>query len=210
MVFLSVACFLSLPLAHAQGTLKPPTALTVASATRSAVALSWTAGDASSRFVVERKPLGAAWPAPPPAKPPASAVITMTVDGAKATDSQIDAFATYVYRVRATDAANALSAPSNEVTVGPPPVGFSSIVDAPKAMQDHDPQQFAGQIRMMLDANGDPAFAYITYDLNNDGEADDSELSFIAWDRATYRWKAPVQVDGTAGALNRRERDKER
>ena len=119
---------------------------------------------------MERKPLGTPWPAAAPAatpvKPVTNAVTTMTVDGAKATDSQIDAFATYIYRVRATDAANAFSAPSNEVTVGPPPVGFSSIVAAPKAMQEHDPQQFAGQLRMVLDANGDPAFAYITYDLS--------------------------------------------
>jgi hypothetical protein len=195
----------------AQTTAAPqaPTALTAASATRSAVTLTWTAGAPSpARFIVERKGLGAPWPqavpapagaARPPEAPPTPATIA-TATAATVTDNKVDAFATYVYRVRAIGSDDALSPPSNEVTVGPPPVGFTSVLAAPRAMQERDPSQFANQLRMVLDANGDPALVYSTVDLNNDGDPSDTELAFISWNRAKYRWNPPVHVD-TVGEI---------
>ena len=179
---------------------KPPTALTAASATASAVSLTWTAGDAATHFVVERKTAGTAWPAAgaaaasaTPAKPTASAIAT--VEAPKADDTGLDAFTTYVYRVRAVGAGNALSAPSNEVTVGPPPTGFSQVLPTPAAFLDHDHNDFAAVIRMAFDGNGNPAFAYLVSDPNGDGEPIDTELDFVSWNRARYRWNAPVKLD---------------
>ncbi len=175
-----------------------PSTLTSSSATSSAVVLAWT-GDASAKFAVERKVLGAAWLVPSPTAPataekPTPSTIAIA-SAAAITDNKIDAFTTYVYRVRTVGANNVLSAPSNELIVGPPPVGFSSVIAAPKAMHEHDAAQFANQMRMTFDANGDPTLAYITNDLNNDGELEDSDLSVITWNRAKYRWNAPVVLD---------------
>ena len=58
--------------------------------------------------------------------------------------------------------------------------------------------QFGDQIRIAFDANGDPMLSYITFDLNLAGEAPDSELSLITWNRARYRWNAPVAIDTVA------------
>lgn len=183
----------------------PPTNLVANSASSSAVSLAWT-GDAAARVVVERKLLGAAWLVPTAANPATATMPTPStlaiVSATIATDSKIDAFATYVYRVRTLATDNTLSAPSNELIVGPPPVGMSSIIAAPKAMQAHDPAQFSNQIRMTLDANSDPVLAYTTNDLNNDGENDDTDLSVITWNRAKYRWNAPVEID-TVGNVTR-------
>lgn len=175
-----------------------PSNLVASSATSSVVTLAWT-GDAGAKVVIERKVLGAAW-LMPTATTPATAVMPTpstiaVVTAATVSDSKIDAFTTYVYRVRAVGANNVLSVPSNELIVGPPPVGFSTVVATPKAMQEHDPTQFANQHRMTLDANGDPALAYMTNDLNNDGELDDTDLSVITWNRAKYRWNSPVVLD---------------
>ena len=181
---------------------KPPASLAVANATASAVSLTWTAGDAATRFVVERKAAGTPWPAAAaatapapgtPAKPTASAIAT--VDAPKADDTGLDAFATYVYRVRAVGGGNALSAPSNEVTVGPPPAGFSQVLPTPAAILGHDRNDFAAVIRMAFDGNGDPAFAYLVSDPNGDGEPKDTELDFVSWNRARYRWNTPVRLD---------------
>lgn len=179
-------------------TAAPPTGLAAASATSSSVVLTWT-GDAAAKIVVERKVLGAAWLVPTAASPATAAMPTPStlaiVSATTATDNKIDAFATYVYRVRTQAVDNSLSAPSNELIVGPPPVGFNSVIAAPKAMHAHDPAQFANQIRMTFDANGDPTLAYTNNDLNNDGENDDTDLSVITWNRAKYRWNPPVEID---------------
>ncbi|MEP6764770.1 MAG: hypothetical protein ABJB66_10690 [Gemmatimonadaceae bacterium] len=185
-----------------------PTALIVATATKSTVAISWTSA-AGTKIVVERKSLGSAWPVATPAAaaaaastptptPSTIAIVTATT----ATDSKIDQYATYVYRVRAQGADNLLSAPSNEVIAGPPPVGMTSVIATPKAMQAHDPQNFATQMRMAFDANDDPTIVYMTNDLNNDGELDDTDLSVITWNRARYKWNAPVSID-TVGNVTR-------
>jgi hypothetical protein len=136
-----------------------------------------------------------------PNAPPTPATVA-TVETTSASDTSIDAFATYVYRVRGLAAGDALSAPSNEVTVGPPPVGFTSVIAAPKAMQEKEPGQFASQIRMAFDANGDPMVAYLSYDINSDGDPADSEIAFASWNRARHRWNPPVHVD-TVGNVSR-------
>ena len=178
--------------------LKSPTALAATSASRRAVALSWTPGDPGlTTFIVERKPLGASWtPPPPPAKSP---IVSTPVSATTAADSAIDPFGTYVYRVRASGAAGALSAPSNEIVVGPPPVGFSQVVVAPAAMQDSS--RFGLGLSLALDANSDPAIAYHIYDPNGDDNAEDTTLQFVSWNRAQYRWNAPVQV-GVVGLID--------
>ncbi len=183
----------------------PPANLAASSATSSAVVLTWT-GDAGAKVAIERKILGSAWLVPTAAAPataekPTPSTIAV-IGEATLTDSRFDAFTTYVYRVRAVGPNNVLSAPSNELTVGPPPVGFSTVIATPKAMQAHDPAQFANQFRMTFDANGDPAIAYMTNDLNNDGELDDTNLSVITWNRAKYHWNTPVVLD-TIGNVSR-------
>ncbi|MEP6779970.1 MAG: sialidase family protein [Gemmatimonadaceae bacterium] len=184
-----------------------PTALVVTTATKGAVAISWTS-PAGTKIVVERKALGSAWPiATPAAAAAAAATPTPTpstiaiVTATTANDSKIDQYATYVYRVRSQGADNALSVPSNEVIAGPPPVGITSIIATPKAMQAHDPQNFANQMRMAFDANDDPTIVYMTNDLNNDGELDDTDLSVITWNRARYKWNAPVAIDTIGNVL---------
>ena len=93
-----------------------PNGLKAVSASKSQVQLSWTAGDASNvTYTVEKKPLAGNY---------ATAVNATTTS---ATDTTIDAYQTYVYRVRANLGA-AQSDPSNEVTVGPAPVGYNVAV----------------------------------------------------------------------------------
>jgi hypothetical protein len=168
-----------------------PSALTATAATRSAVTLSWTGGDpAAAHVTVERKPLGASW-TPPPAS--AATVVSKPVDGTTFTDDSIDPYATYVYRVRAAGAAGPAAPASNEITVGPPPTGFSQILAVPATL--NDATRFARGFDVALDANGDPAVAYVLVDPNNDNDLADSTLHFVSWNRARYRWNAPVLVD---------------
>jgi len=114
------------------------------------------------------------------------------VEGATTEDKSVEPFTTYIYRVRAAGANGALSTPSNEVTVGPPPVGFSQILTEPKDLMD--PGQFARGITMTLDANDDPAIAYLFVDPDNNNDEADSTLHFISWSRTQYRWNPPVTV----------------
>src|SRR2546423_946089 len=57
---------------------------------------------------------------------------------------------------------------------------------------------------MALDGNGDPALAYVFHDPNQDGDYSDSTLYFVKWNRAAYRWNAPVRVALT-GEVDTRE-----
>ena len=191
-----LAC--SRPSAEQAAAVKPPTALTATSATKNAVVLSWTPGTAGdTRFVVERKPLGAAWTPPPAPKP--SPIVTIPTEGTSTRDDRVDARSTYVYRVRALGAAGAPSAPSNEITVGPPPIGFSQILPAPP--NDSQPG-FAVAFSVTLDANDDPAVAYVIEDPDNNSDPADSTLQFLSWNRAGYRWHAPVTI-APLGAIDK-------
>ena len=175
-----------------------PTGLTAIAATKNAVSLSWTASSgAGTRFVLERKPLGASWAPPSPPKP--SPIVTMNADGTSARDDRIEARTTYVYRVRALSAAGAPSAPSNEITIGPPPVGFTQILAAPPG--DSQPG-FAAAFSVTLDANDDPAVAYVVEDPDANGDPADSTLSFLSWNRASHRWNAPVTI-ARVGAIDK-------
>jgi hypothetical protein len=126
-----------------------PGPLTVPSATSKQVQLSWSPSANAKSYSVQRKTDGdyARIPTVPP-------VIT----AASVTDSSIDPFATYTYRIIALNDSGQ-SDPSNEVTVGPPPVGFNLVIPAPPDTSGR-PCHFC-PIRMTLDSNGDPALAYL-------------------------------------------------
>ena len=157
-----------------------PTALTVVSATKSQVQLKWTPGDTTATsYVVERKPLNGTY----------STALNAT--GATASDTNIDAYTTYVYRVRSTAPAGQ-SGPSNEVTVGPPPYGFNLAAAPPASVTRFD--QFGVGLRMALDSSGDPALAYIFHDPNEDDDFSDSALYFVKWNRAAYQWTTPLKI----------------
>ncbi len=147
-----------------------PKQLIVAAATASQVQLQWQG--TSEAYTVERKTGTAQWTGLPVAT------------AATFTDTAIDAMSTYTYRVR-SGRAPALSAPSNEVVVGPPPVGHHVIAPLPKGEEQGN---FAQHPQMVRDSNGDPAIAYSA------GVPAQLKVYFIAWDRAHYRWKTPVQV----------------
>jgi hypothetical protein len=154
--------------------------LTVSSASNRAVGLSWTG--ASGPVVLERKPAGTPWPTTPVAP-------LTSPTGAAYADASIDAFATYTYRVKAG------AVLSNEVTVGPPPVGMSQVLRMPALLLNNNSRSFAGITRLVFDANGDPLLAYVTTDANGDGDPADGALFTVSWNRARYAWNAAVKVD---------------
>ena len=164
-----------------------PSALQAATATKTAVGLIWVNADSSTTaYRVERRFLGD------------STYATIGSPTARTfTDSNIDAMATYVYRVRAADAAANFSGPSNEITVGPPPVGVSLVSAFRPELNFVDNSQFAIRPLMTLDSNGDPAVVYSILSPNNaDGTETlpDSFLEFVGWDRKVYAWKAPARI----------------
>lgn len=154
-----------------------PGNLIAASATKSEVKLSWS-GAAAGGYVIESLGPSRQWK-------PFGAPLT----GASAT-LPVEPFATYTLRVRAT----AGGAPSNEITVGPPPVGFHKVLAPPKALAE-SPSRFAPRLAMTLDDNGDPMFAYAVVDPRNEQVAEHNELWFVSWSRARYKWNDPVRVD---------------
>lgn len=162
--------------------LQPPTNLIVSSATNSSVQLSWTAPQPQAPgFIVERKTLNGAYATLP-------AVPDGGVPGVAFADSTIDPFTTYVYRVSATSL-NATSVPSNEVTVGPPPAGYSVAAPVPSSAG------FWGQqVQMVLDANGDPALGFVYIVADDEMDFGASALYFVSWNRAQYRWNSPAKV----------------
>jgi hypothetical protein len=162
---------------------QPPTALTVRSATAKSVQLAWTASADAKSYGVQRKSGG-------------DYATVLPAATTSATDNTIDPYTTYTYRVVAIND-NGTSSATNEVTVGPPPYGFQTVLKGPT---DDTVYHFAVALRMVLDTNGDPAMAYIMQDPNNDGDDNDSTLHFLSWNRAAYAWNAPVKV-ATPGLL---------
>jgi hypothetical protein len=79
------------------------------------------------------------------------------------------------------------------VAVGPPPSGYSKALDLPAA--EPNPKNFGQYLQLALDANGDPMLAYYYYSPNK--VLSDSAFYFVSWNRATYTWNAPVQVEKT-------------
>ena len=61
-----------------------------------------------------------------------------------------------------------------------------------------DPAAFAARYGAGIAVLGE-----FTGNLDNDGELDDSVLEFVSWNRARYRWNAPVRVATVAGHSSR-------
>jgi uncharacterized protein (TIGR03437 family) len=167
---LILASLALVPAAWAQSGLK------ATNATNKRVDLSWTAGTPTS-YTVQRRALGASF-----------SNIATAVTGATYSDTTIDAFTTYQYQVVASGGIT----PSNQITVGPPPAGFSIVAAAPP---NAFPSSYGSNISMMLDGNGDPAFVFVWYDPNQDGNPPDSQLLFRSWNRVNYGWNPVVQID---------------
>src|SRR5690349_12354616 len=104
---------------------------------------------------------------------------------AKYTDSSIDPFATYRYRISAGGKF------SNEVIVGPPPAGVLNAAPVPKGTE---PPKYGVASAISLDENGDPMIAFEWLDPNGDGNGSDNDVRFIHWSRATRKWLPPVQA----------------
>jgi uncharacterized protein (TIGR03437 family) len=164
------------PVLYAQA----PGGLTVKTATSKRVDLSWSGGSPS--YTVQRRVLGGSY-----------SNIAGNVTTTTYSDTAIDAFTTYQYQIIGNLASGA-SSPSNQVTVGPPPQGFTNAVPAPGASGSTVNDRFAYDLTMTLDSNGDPAFAFIFYDPNGDSDAADSRLEFRSWNRALYKWNDIVDV----------------
>ncbi len=158
-----------------------PAGLTAKTATSKRVDLSWV-GTAAS-YVVQRRTLGGTY-----------ADLT-TVSSTTASDTQIDPYTTYQYQVLASTASGR-SGPSNEITVGPPPAGYSDAAPAPAGHEDH----YGYDLSLVLDGNGDPAFAFVFDDPNQDTDHSDTQLLFRSWNRAKYAWN-PVVTVATVGDI---------
>lgn len=168
-----------------------PAGLTVLQATSKQVQLSWTAGQPA--YVVERKSLGGDYSPLPSNTDPASNTYT---------DTSVAPYETYSYRIRARLSPATLSDPSNEITVGPPPVGLSlasPLVPAVTANGLTANSQFGARLRIALDSNGDPAIVY--YIQSPQEDITKGFLEFVTWNRVTYAWNAPRKVVMTGDLL---------
>lgn len=152
-----------------------PTSLTVTKATSGEIDLTWS-GTAPS-YTVQRRPLAGSF----------TTIASPTQQSA--VDTQIDAYVTYQYQVLGSGSAT----PSNQVTVGPPPQGFSLVAPAP-VIGGSPVTTYGDDIAMTLDANGDPAFAFVFEDPNQDSDASDTEVLFRSWNRAQYSWNSVVAI----------------
>ncbi len=159
-----------------------PSGLTATSATSKKVNLTWN-GTASS-YVVQRAVLGSSFSD------------LATVSGTTASDTSLDAYTTYQYQVLAVTSSGR-SAASNQITVGPPPAGFTGAALAPNANASGN---YGYDISLVLDGNGDPAFAFLFDDPNLDTDPADTQLLFRSWNRAQYKWN-PVVTIGTVGNI---------
>jgi len=155
-----------------------PTSLTVKAATSKKVDLTWT-GTATS-YNVQRRALGGTF-----------STISTVNNATAASDTTIDAFTTYQYQIVA---ASGSTTPSNTVTVGPPPAGFSVLAPAPGAPGSELANNYGYDVTTTLDGNGDPAVAFIFDDPNADSDHTDTQLIFRSWSRAQYKWNPDNKV----------------
>src|ERR1035437_9229112 len=156
-----------------------PTGLSVKVATSKKIDLAWSG--AAAGYTVQRRTLGGTY----------GNVATATT--AAYSDTAIDAYTTYQYQIVANLASGA-SSPSNQVTVGPPPAGFSVAAQAPGAPGSDAANNYGYDLSMALDGNGDPAFAFVQQDPNLDNDYSDTQVLFRSWNRATYTWNPVVKV----------------
>src|SRR4029077_16104035 len=105
-----------------------PSGLTVKAATSKRGDLSWT-GPASG-YTLQRRTLGGTF----------STLATVT--GTSYSDTTIDSYTTYQYQVEA-NLTSGTSAASNQVTVGPPPAGFTTAAPAPGPPDSYIADHFA-------------------------------------------------------------------
>jgi uncharacterized protein (TIGR03437 family) len=153
-----------------------PSELTVASATRQRVELAWT--PTAQSYSVQRRPLGGTF------------ATIATVTTTTTSDVVFDPHTVYQYQVLGLGSAT----PSNVVTAGPPPSGFSLVAMAPGAPGTEAAGRHGHALSVALDANGDPALSFVYNDPNGDGDPIDAELRFLSWNRARYRWNPEVRV----------------
>ena len=170
---------LALPLAA-----QAPTGLSVKTATSKRVDLSWTG--TSAGYTVQRRVLGGSY------------ANVGTVTTSTYSDTSIDAYTTYQYQILA-NLNSGTSSPSNQVTVGPPPSGFTNAAPAPGPPGSTVAGNFGYDLTMCLDGNGDPAFAFIFYNPNTDSNDSDSRVEFRSWNRALYKWNDLVHAVNPTG-----------
>jgi hypothetical protein len=144
--------------------------LTVKSATAKAVDLEWTGAPPASSL---ERSSGQTFQKIAPG------------DAGHYTDQTIEPFGTYKYRV------NTGGKFSNVVTVGPPPDGITNAAPAPKGTA---PEHYGQSSSAALDENGDPVIAFEWFDPNGDGDGSDTEIRFVRWDRASYKWASPGRI----------------
>jgi uncharacterized protein (TIGR03437 family) len=162
-----------------------PSGLTVRGATSKKVDLSWSG--TSSSYSVQRAILGGGF----------SNLATVT-SGTTYSDTTIDAYTTYQYQIVANLTSGA-SSPSNQLTVGPPPAGFTNPAPAPGPPGGEAAQQYGYNLSTVLDGNGDPAFAFVFYDPNQDSDPSDTRIEFFSWNRAAYKWNPVVHAISNLG-----------
>jgi uncharacterized protein (TIGR03437 family) len=156
-----------------------PTNLTVKSATNKQTALSWSG---SGSFNVQRAVLGGAFST------------IASANTASYTDTTIDAYTTYRYQIVA---ASGSTTPTNPVTVGPPPAGFSVAAGTPGTGQVDG--NYGYDLSIVLDGNGDPAMSWMFYDPNADSDPTDTQVLFRSWNRAQNAWNPIVKIATTNG-----------
>uniref|UniRef100_Q02A09 Fibronectin, type III domain protein n=1 Tax=Solibacter usitatus (strain Ellin6076) TaxID=234267 RepID=Q02A09_SOLUE len=156
-----------------------PSGLAVKAATSKKIDLAWSG--AASGYTVQRRTLGGTY------------ATIGTVTTAAYSDTAIDPYTTYQYQALA----NGTPTPSNQVTVGPPPSGFTVAAAAPGAAGSDQAGNYGYDLSMALDTNGDPAFAFLQQDPNNDSEYSDTQILFRSWNRAAYAWNPIVKVAAT-------------
>jgi hypothetical protein len=161
-----------------------PTNLTVTKATTKEVDLTWSGS--SSSYSVQRRVLGGSY----------QTIATATT--AQYADTTVDPYTDYQYQVLSGTAA------SNAVTVGPPPAGFNNIAPAP-VIGGNPVLSYGDDASLAFDSNGDPAFAYLFEDPNQDTDPTDTTLLFRSWNRAQFTWN-PIVTVATVGDVATTER----
>jgi len=172
---------------------EPPTDLMVTAASRAAISLQWTASATPevTAYRVERTPVGAATFEP-----------VADVSGGATTsysDTTVDPYVAYTYRVRAVVGGELVSEPSNEDTAGPPPAELQLAVAAPT--DQGQVYQYGVHTSLALDENDDPAIAYVG-EFSTNSSGDTAKLYFVRWNRTDYRWEPPLIVDDELGGLS--------
>lgn len=166
------------------------TTVTVTSATKSQVVLTWTPVllPGTVNYQVQRRAISDG------SYGSGGSIVSTTTY----TDTTIDAFTAYSYRVYTIWNGNILPPPSAESYVGPPPTGFSVVSAEPQAeftTATGSATDYGDYVSMALDANGDPAVVFA--DAVNASAQNKylTSIYFVGWDRAHHKWKTPVLVD---------------